>query len=186
VLSTLRDEACEGREEILQMLNTFAIIRPQYTSLEDITSQYTALEHTQLLSNRKVLAKYTREWPALVLMSHATMQEQTILRMALNTMSESSKSDLIGKQKAVREQLVQLIFEHTDFSKTDWKWLTQLSSCLVDNSNQQWVRKITKTTVNKYEKCEIIVQCETMQELWNACKSNINTRRSLRMWRKNS
>ena len=171
VIDTMCDKACEGREEAQQMLNTFAIIRPKYTSLEDIASQYTALENTLLPKKQKVLAKYAREWPALVLMSPASIQEQGILRMALNTMSESSNSDLIGKQKAVRELLIQLVFEHTDFSKTDWKWLTQLCSCLVDNSDQKWVSKISKTIIEQYKKCEIIVQCETMHELWNACKS---------------
>jgi len=124
VFETLHDKACEGREEAHKMLNTFAVIRPQYTSVEDIVLQYRAAEHTPPLTKHKVLAKYAREWPALILISGATVEERMGLHMALKTMSDSSKSDLSANQQAVREQLVRLVFEHTDFSKTDWKWLT--------------------------------------------------------------
>ena len=126
VIDTLGGSEYEGREEVQAILNTFMMIRPQYTDLADIVSQYTAMKDKSASIHKKILKNYAYKWPALVLMSPSTMEQQKYFRFSF----ESSESDLAENQKVVRKILMELVVEHVDFSKTNWQWLTQLYSCV--------------------------------------------------------
>jgi len=88
---------------------------------------------------------------------------------------EDLETKLLEKRRELQCHVLGLLWLHVDLSKTHWRWLAQLASCLSGGSDQDYITKNQRHFFQEYGKCDICITPSKLESGWCWPKSILYT-----------